>query len=347
MKKISTFDLVMIIVFVVIGLLGGGAWWYLSGQLDAAKKDVSDADGSFKKYSSNEVYLPTESNIKILKADTDLMKGLIDPLIKAKLLSSENKVFAVAKQDPVAWKSDLDERVNRMNNLAKLHNVMVQPKFYYSFSRYLNTNPSEDKTVILTKQLLGIEQIVDILINAPVIGIQAVRRTYDEDESAGNNSSAGRMGDKDVLPGRVIEVNGGVYADYPFEVQISATTVGLRKVLNDLVKSPYVFVVRDVTIKNSKTVSPQLNDLDKIMMNLQQAESMGVSEASPGAAAAPKPPSPPQYLFGGETLDIKLRIDMIEWKGLAAAQSVAPSNGGRGRGNGNNRQRNQAPGSTR
>ncbi len=36
MKKFSRFDLAVIIAFVVIALLGGGAWYYLSGQLDAA-----------------------------------------------------------------------------------------------------------------------------------------------------------------------------------------------------------------------------------------------------------------------------------------------------------------------
>ena len=45
MKKlpISKFDLVMIIVFVVIGLLGGGAWYYLSQQLTQAQQDVTEA----------------------------------------------------------------------------------------------------------------------------------------------------------------------------------------------------------------------------------------------------------------------------------------------------------------
>ena len=49
MKKlpISKFDLGIIIAFVVIGLLGGGAWYYLSANLAAAQQKVSEEKAKF------------------------------------------------------------------------------------------------------------------------------------------------------------------------------------------------------------------------------------------------------------------------------------------------------------
>ena len=34
----------------------------------------------------------------------------------------------------------------------------------------------------------------------------------------------------------------------------------------------------------------------------------------------------PQFLFGNETLQIKIRIDMIEWHGVAADTAPVPTN---------------------
>jgi hypothetical protein len=216
MKKLSAFDLGMIIAFAMVALLGGGAWWYLSGKLADAQAAVSAAASDFEKYSSREIYLPTRANEKSLQANIDLVKGQIDPLVHTKLQSADNKVFSAAKQDPVAWKHDLDERVGRLNGAAKVHGVAVPPNFYYGFSRYLNTNPGDEKTVVLTKQLLGIEQIANILIDASVKGIQTVRRTYDEDDSSGGGGSGGAKGDKDYLGGHSTNADGGTYVTYPY-----------------------------------------------------------------------------------------------------------------------------------
>jgi len=327
MKKLSGFDLAMISAFVVVGLLGGGAWYYFSGQLATAQSDVSSAASDFEKYSSKATYLPTTTNVKILQDNISLMKAGVDPLIQAKLQSADDKILTVTKQDTVAWKHDLDDRVKQLNSAAKLHGVAVAPNFYYSFSRYLNTNPLDEKTVVLTKQLLGIEEIANILISAPVKGIQTVRRTYEEDDLSSNSSnSIAPTGDKDRFTGRAINADGGVYTDYPFEIEFEATTDTFRDVVNALIKSPYVFVIRNIAVQNSKTTSPQLTDLDR-MAGPSSAPS--VSESSPGAvAASAKSTIGPQYLFGGETLHIKLRIDMIEWKGMAAAEAT-PASGNR------------------
>jgi len=75
-------------------------------------------------------------------------------------------------------------------------------------------------------------------------------------------------------------------------------------------------------VQNSKLTSPQLNDLDQMA---GPSNSSSVSESTPGAVASAKSSIGPQYLFGGEILHIKLRIDMIEWKGAAAADAASPA----------------------
>ena len=60
MKNLSRFDLGVIIAFVVISLLGAGAWYYLSGQLDNAKGRCFVGRGRFRKVqqSASLIYPP-------------------------------------------------------------------------------------------------------------------------------------------------------------------------------------------------------------------------------------------------------------------------------------------------
>jgi hypothetical protein len=104
---------------------------------------------------------------------------------------------------------------------------------------------------------------------------------------------------------------GKVYTAYPFQIQFDADAESLRPIINDLLKSPYLFVVRTVEIHNSNPNSPQLSDLDKMAGTTPGAPS--VIAAAPGEVAASAPTKGPQHLFGDSTLSVKLRIDMIEW----------------------------------
>jgi hypothetical protein len=324
-KKLSGFDIGMIIAFVVVALLGGGAWYYLSGQLAATQQDVGTASSDFQKYSSKVVYLPTAGNAKILQNNIDVMQAQLDPLVHSVLQASGDKLPTVTKEDTVAWKHDLDAKVNRLNTEAKREGVTVPDNFYYGFSRYLNTNPGDEQTEVLTKQLDGVEEIAHIFINAPVKGISTFRRTYEEDPPSNTPVNPGRTADPDLLPGNAEIAPGNVYTAYPFEIQFEATTDGFRKVLADLQKSPYVFVIRSLIVQNSNPDSPQISDLDK----LAGTPAAGVTESSPGSVGAAKSDKGPQFLFGNETLQIKIRIEMIEWHGLAvdaAPTSTQPRN---------------------
>ena len=183
MKKLnlSGFDIGIIIAFAVVALLGGGAWWYLSGALQDAQAEVTNAKADFDKYSIKYHIVVSASNGKALQDNIDLLKAQLDPLILTKLLPKENKLGSIAKEDPVAWKHDLDDEVQRLDSAAKLHGVTLPPNFYFGFSRYIGQSPSDEQTAVLSKQLVGIEQIATILINAPVKNIQAMRRTYEEE----------------------------------------------------------------------------------------------------------------------------------------------------------------------
>src|SRR5882762_2462909 len=143
MKKLSAFDLGMIIAFVVVSLIGVGAWWYLSGELQTAEDDVRSAHTDFDKYSSKGDLVVNKSNVDMLHDNRDLIKVQLDPLIPAKLTPKGNKLASIEKEDPVAWKHRLDDEVKQLTAEAQLHGVALPPSFYFAFSRYLNQNPGD------------------------------------------------------------------------------------------------------------------------------------------------------------------------------------------------------------
>src|SRR5450631_1872851 len=165
MKKfsisLSKFDLGFVIAFVVVTLLGGGLYWYLSGELADAQQQDADAKANFEKYSKDPKYKVAVStgNIKVLQNNIDLIKAQVNPLIPTKFQPKESKLLAIQKEDPVAWKHDLDDDVHQLTAAAKTKGVALPPNFYFGFTRYLSQSPNDEQTSVLSKQLVGIDQI--------------------------------------------------------------------------------------------------------------------------------------------------------------------------------------------
>jgi hypothetical protein len=326
--KLSGFDLGMIIAFAVVTVAGGAAWWYLSGVLAGAQADVTTAKADFDKYSSNPQFhvVVSPGNAKTLQTNIDLIKTQLVPVIQTVFRSKDNKLSLVRQEDPVAWKHDLDDEVLRLNTAAKTKSVVVPPNYYFGFSRYLNQSPSDEQTAVLTKQLLGIEEITNILIGAQVKGIASIRRTYEEDPHAAQGQS-GAATEGDRLAGYALSGPGGAYKAYPFEIVFDTDSEHYRRVIDGLVQSPYVFVVRSLSVKNSAPNSPMLNDLDR-MAGTPPSSVIGTS---PGEVAATTSTVGPQYLFGNSTLTVTARVDMIEWTAdVSAMATTAPGAGQNG-----------------
>jgi hypothetical protein len=344
MKNISKFDLGIIIAFVVVALLGGGAWYYLSTQLSTEQDAVRSVNADFTKDSTSEGVLVTQANKDALTANIDLLKSQLTPLIESKLQPKDSKLLSISQEDPVAWKHDLDSMVSRLTATAQGQHVDLPPKFYFGFSRYLNQNPGDEQTVVLGKQLIAVELLSNILIGARVDKILSLKRTYEEDASSRGDSSP--SSDRDALAASSVEAAGGAYTAYPFEVDFDAKPEVLRQVVDQLVQSPsYIFVLRNLAIHNSQPKSPQVSDLAQMAGPAPDNSSTPPGSGPPAnfLNGAPPPPggSPPgaaptgapagdsvkgpQYLFGAATLHVTARIDFVDWKlGAADLASLTP-----------------------
>src|ERR1700760_1194665 len=168
MKKISKFDLNMIIAFVGVTLIGGGVWYWLSGQLDDALNKANAAQQHYKSLSTNNGIVVSRSNQKTLQDNIGLYIAQINPLLQDKFLSKGNALTGVQKEDSVTWKHNLNEELNKPRAAAKDQGVALPAAYYFSFRRYTNQSPDDEQTVVLTKQLITVNQLATLLIKAPV-----------------------------------------------------------------------------------------------------------------------------------------------------------------------------------
>ena len=314
MKYLSRFDIGVIIAFVVIGLLGGGASWYLSSELGDAQGDASAAKANFDKYSTNHGILVSVGNKKVLQDNIDLITAQLNPVIQTQFQSKNNKLSSIGRRDPVAWKHDLDEQVRLLNDAARHRSFRLPGNFYFAFSRYLNNNPGDEQTLVLSKQFLMVGQIATTLINAPVQSIDSIRRTYEEDDHhppGVPGAFPASTQDPDRLMGYAYGVGGGLYTDYPYEIVFDSTVEGFRKVMSDLMQSPYTFVIRSITVENTVPNSPTIDDLTR----MAGPATPSITETAPGTVAAAASTKGTQFLFSNSPLHITARVDLVEWNG--------------------------------
>lgn len=300
--KLSKFEIGMIVAFVVVTGAGIGGYIYTSGLVETAKSDLTTANGELQKLVKQK-YLPSDANIKTLEGNVNALRSVLDPIEKQVLQSPECKLSEIKAQNPVTWKnSELDQTVQRLTAQARSRRLTLPPDYYFGFARYQKSNPSEQATLILGKQLYGVEQLATKLFEinetGAVVSLKSIRRTLDEDAAGASSSGADGA---DSLRGTSVLGASKLYRVYPFEVEFVGNTTGLRTFLNSLIKGPVLFIVRSVQVTNSKIESPKQADLGKSAGNEKNGR---------------------DFIFGGEQLAVKVRVDMIEWLGTQGAEAA-------------------------
>src|ERR1700761_7442175 len=203
--QLSKFDIGMLIAFAVVGILGGTAWWFLSGQLQAAQAQCAQVAGDYNTYATAKGWgiIVSQANAKALQANSDLLQAQLDPVMSANLLAKGNDLATVQPMDPVGWKKELDDDVKTLTNEARGHAITLPEHFYFGFSRYLTESPGDAATAVLTKQRYAIKAITEILIGAQIKSIAKVRRSYEEDA---HGAAGGEHPEGDQVSGNAVVV---------------------------------------------------------------------------------------------------------------------------------------------
>jgi hypothetical protein len=306
-----------LIAFAAVGLLGGGAWFWTSTQLDQAVQDRANVMQELAALNAKGIF-PSPANLKTLKdnqAAAAALAGTMEPKLAdaatalAPYIGPEGKGLGAD-----AWKQLLIEKREELKKLAESSKVEVGDDFYFAFKRYRLASPPAGATRELGIQLAGIEALSRILFEARIQALQEMRRVLIEE----SGPTPGGAGSDEVLAAAVVDGAGGLYKVYPMEVRFQATPAALKRVLNSLNAHPQFFIIRFITLENQKAAVPRRSEV------LNQANS-GVSAPD---APGDRPPAAGRLLIpvlGQELLNVRMRVDHILWTAPAPSTAKAPT----------------------
>jgi hypothetical protein len=303
--KLSTFEWVVIGFMAFVLVVGSATAFILSGKVEDKKTELDGHTANINNISSHGHY-PNEQNMEQLKENSKAIEGFMISL-KPILQPSENQLQEVKEVEAVEFKQQLSTTVDALRSLAKAQSVVVPVDFYFGFSRYQKQNPKKKDTLILGKQLLGIEKLVSQLISCAPQKIESVSRSFEEDGEFKKGAS-----EPELLKFTSYSHPEGFYTTYPLEVEFTGTPATLQQFLNTIsngAKTPYLFVVRSCYSTSHKPVPPRLDELQR--------------QYATGTSPQGTKPPPLVPVLGDEKIKFKVRVDLVEWIGVSEKSKPA------------------------
>lgn len=309
MKNIPKYTIVCGILFLLIGL-GGGAGWYFTGEMvSKERQDVQQLKTQVLACERSGVF-PSPENFQLLQENIKSVKGLLQQTLPRVEKSMElfNEVGYQNKKGvhPDKWKELFTKKRAGLDELAETNHVIITAKdFHYGFRRYQQIVPDQRGTLPIGYQLEGMEELSKILYSSKIYELQSIKRVQAEDAVIQNDASASmKSADLDALPVRVLSGPGDLYEVYPYELEFVSEPSVLKEVINKVVSSPYLFVIRFTKIENEELAAPRVR---RIKEKYLQTTSFDVDSGE----------APVKKLFvpvvGRERVKIRMRVDMIVW----------------------------------
>jgi len=293
---------------------------------------------------------PHPKNVEVVSNTVAVLSGVDPNLSVARWLTNLAGVNPPPQNiRPSALNPMLVQRKNKLMAAAKKYNVTVPQEFGFGFGRYVThgTPPANDTNQIntLLTQWNAVEMLADILFTNRIVSIASIHRApvgaeIPRDPNAAAMGLQARGGDE--FCGALIRDNPNEIArTLPFELEFTCDTQGLRGILSALESSPRFFIVRSVAVLNSRSNEMLAGGRSEAMGKAQTAAEAGADPSvAPGAPPAPgapggRPAGPrgeagklvePITVFGLERIQVKLRVDLAEFREPPSAAGPPPAN---------------------
>ena len=286
---------------------------------------------------------PHEENVVILSNTVAALAGTNDDLSVARWLTNLAGVNPPPQNiKPSVFNTKLVQYKNKLLAAAKKYNVAVPQDFGFGFGRYVThgATPANDPAQIhtLLTQWNAIEMLSDILFTNHIASISVIRRApvgaeipHDVNAAAMPGPGTGERTDE-FLAITNRDNPGEISRALPFELEFVSDTQALRGILAALELSPRFFVVRSLSVLNTRSGEMSQGGRSEVMGKAAAAA------ATPADAAAGAPPvagapavrageaaklAQPVPVFGQEKIQVKLRVDLVEFREPSAPAAPA------------------------
>lgn len=306
MKDIPKHILVTVIIMVVVGLLGGGAWYWSSGQLAQKLEEKTGLEGQILAIEKKGIF-PSAQNKKILDDQKTKLSGLEEALKPD--LQGRMELFAAVRTidpvtgsmkglDPDSWKKVFGDKRQELRQLAKDKNMSIPEEYNFAFKSYVLAAPRAEHTLDLGVQLLAIEEITKLLAAAGVESVSSIKRTIVEETRSGPGGGGSAAGNDEGINAKVLTGPENTYRVLPFEVSLKSDPASVIEFLNGLGSSKLMFVTRFVYLENEKNSVPKRSE---------------ITGAGSATGATPEQKKNFISVAGQEKVNARIRLDLIDF----------------------------------
>jgi hypothetical protein len=270
---------------IMFGICTLGALYFLF----TAKSNYEEVSAGFRETAAERNRLeqldpyPNDANYRKLKAHVDDYGGGLAKF-KEELKGHSLPIVPLA---PNEFQSRLRQAMIASAEKARTNKVKLPDNFHLSFDEFTAALPNNEVAPLLGQELAQVELLVNILIDARVDSLGALRRTLLREER-GKTAGAGP---------KVIERS---LVDLTFVAAPSAA----RKVLNEIASvNQQFYIIRTLHVRNEKEKGPAR---EQIAAASESAIGTAATTPTSGNAAL-------NFIIGNEHIEMSARIEMLRF----------------------------------
>lgn len=226
------------------------------------------------------------------------MKGHIETYARALGKLKEElrvRVTPVAPLKPNEFQSQLRLAINAVIDKARAKKIKLPDKFYLGFDEFVAALPEESAAPLLGRELVELDWIVNVLLEAGVDSLTALRRSPAERVRAASAkpppARTAILSERNVV-----------------ELTFLATPAAARKAVNQIAgASQHFCIIRELQVRNERATGPPREGAAETL-TAPNMPGLGSSPAAKGTPAAAL-----NFIVGTEKIETTATIEIVRF----------------------------------
>jgi hypothetical protein len=290
----------VLIAFAVSAVLALGLLYWRWSAWTEAQQTFNQASAERNRLEQLDPF-PNDANYRKLQGYVEKYSGALDNFKDA----LKDEVAAAPPLAPNEFQSRLRQAVLAAFERARLNNVKLPDKFQLGFDEFTRVMPNTTVAPLLGQELSQIQMLINILLDAKVDSVTALRRApLAQEHGASPTPTPSPARGRAVVAAKASTPAPTMIERNMVDVSFKATPSAARRVINEIAASTgQFFIVRTLYAHNEKDKGPTRERT---------------------AAATPPPPSPEQqgqpgagpplnFIVGNEHIEVSATIEMLRF----------------------------------
>ncbi|HEX4696708.1 MAG TPA: Amuc_1100 family pilus-like protein [Candidatus Udaeobacter sp.] len=293
----------LLIAFILFAVLALGLLYWRWNAWTEAKQTFDQASTERNRLEQLDPF-PNDANYRKLNGYVEKYSGALDNFKD----TLKGEVAAAPPLAPNEFQSRLRQAVLAAFDRARLNNVKLPDKFQLGFDEFTRVMPNTAVTPLLGQELSQIQMLVNILLDAKVDSVTALRRApLAEEHGASPTATPSPTRGRTIAAAKASTPAATMIERNLVDVSFKATPSAARKVINEIAASTgQFFVVRTLYVHNEKDKGPTRE-------RVAVATPTPTPLPSPEQQGQPGAGPPLNFIVGNEHIEVSATIEMLRF----------------------------------